>query len=201
MTQNNLNNSQDNPVNSLNNPIQPKRRRKNLSDSEKLIIKSKHLAGISISDLKNEFQVTDQTIHNVISQKNFEIMSNKSLENLKKSLISHSYANAFQAQNSVTQEKMDSSSLVQLGVFSKISIEVARLLEEKSTQNIAIHNLNQSINDELSNLREKISNLDNNIPLYAHSPSKQMSTNDNQNEQENNQLEIETFSQDDKKEK
>lgn len=163
-----------------------------LTDSQKLIIHSKRLAGTSVKDLCNEFNITTQTVHNVVSQFQGKILNSKELEQVQKSLISISYANAFQASNSVTQEKMDSSSLVQLGVFSKISIEIARLLQEKSTANIAIHSLNQTINDEIANLREKMSNLDNNIPKSAHSPSKQMpiDTIDNNNETKENEPSI-----------
>lgn len=163
-----------------------------LTDSQKLIIHSKRLAGTSVKDLCNEFHITTQTVHNVISQFQGKILNSKELEQVQKSLISLSYANAFQASNSVTQEKMDSSSLVQLGVFSKISIEIARLLQEKSTANIAIHSLNQTINDEIANLREKMSNLDNNIPKSAHSPSKQTINNpiDNNNETKENEPSI-----------
>lgn len=157
---------------------------KKLSDSQKLIIKAKFQSGVPMSDLSKEFNTSYQSIHSVISNKKFEIMEKKHLENLKKSLISHAYANAFQAQDSVTKEKMESASLVQLGVFSKISIEVARLLEEKSTQNIAIHSLNQTIDDELKDLREKIYNLDNNIPIYAHSPNKRTINNDDEKKDE-----------------
>lgn len=163
-----------------------------LTDSQKLIIHSKRLAGTSVKDLCNEFNVSIQTVHNVVSQFQGKILNSKELDQVQKSLISLSYANAFQASNSVTQEKMDSSSLVQLGVFSKISIEIARLLQEKSTANIAIHSLNQTINDEIANLREKMSNLDNNIPKSAHSPSKQMPINpmDNNNETKENEPSI-----------
>ena len=190
-----------NNINKSNLPIKPPSKKKGkpgkskeqyLTDSQKLIIHSKRLAGTSVKDLCNEFNITTQTVHNVVSQFQGKILNSKELDQVQKSLISLSYANAFQASNSVTQEKMDSSSLVQLGVFSKISIEIARLLQEKSTANIAIHSLNQTINDEIANLREKMSNLDNNIPKSDHSPSKQtpIDTIDNNNETKENEPSI-----------
>lgn len=154
-----------------------------LSESQKLIIKSKVDSNIPISQIAREESVCNQTIYNVVNKADMPILENKQLDKLQKSIISHAYANAFQATKSVTQEKIDSSSLVQIGVFSKISVELARLLQEKSTSNIAVHNLNENINDELENLRRKITNLDNNPIDIASSPSKRTSNNiDNNNE-------------------
>lgn len=149
-----------------------------LTDSQQLIIYSKFQAGQSISSISKDFKVSPQTVHNVIFKKSGKLLSQSELENLQKNLVSLSYANAFQASNSVTQEKIDSSSLVQLGVFSKINIEVARLLQERSTQNIAIHSLSENISQELNNLRDKITNLDNIPYRKGHSPNKQMPKDD-----------------------
>ena len=129
----------------------------------------------------------------MVNKADYPVLENKQLDKLQKSIISHAYANAFQATKSVTQEKIDSSSLVQIGVFSKISVELARLLQEKSTSNIIVHNLNENINDELENLRRKMINLDNNPTDIAHSPSKQMSNNNNEINKENS-IEIENIS-------
>lgn len=172
---------------------------KRLSESQKLIIKSKVDSNIPISRISVDEDVSIPTIYNVVKKSQYPVLDNKQLKNLQKSIISHAYANAFQATNSVTQEKINSSSLVQIGVFSKISIETARLLEEKSTSNIAVHNLNENINDELDNLRRKITNLDNNPNNIDDSPSKRMSSNlDNNNE--TNSIETKNISEENQKE-
>lgn len=170
-----------------------------LSESQKLIIKSKVDSNIPISQIAREESVCNQTIYNVVNKADYPVLENKQLDKLQKSIISHAYANAFQATKSVTQEKIDSSSLVQIGVFSKISVELARLLQEKSTSNIIVHNLNENINDELENLRRKMINLDNNPTDIAHSPSKRMINNpDNNNE--TNPIEIKDISDEKEKE-
>lgn len=170
-----------------------------LSESQKLIIKSKVDSNIPISQIAREESVCNQTIYNVVNKADYPVLENKQLDKLQKSIISHAYANAFQATKSVTQEKIDSSSLVQIGVFSKISVELARLLSEKSTSNIIVHNLNENINDELENLRRKMINLDNNPTDIASSPSKRMINNpDNNNE--TNPIEIKDISDEKEKE-
>lgn len=170
-----------------------------LSESQKLIIKSKIASNIPITQIAKEESISPQTIYNVVNKSDMPVLENKQLDKLQKSIISHAYANAFQATKSVTQEKIDSSSLVQIGVFSKISVELARLLQEKSTSNIAVHNLNENINDELENLRRKITNLDNNPLDIASSPSKRMINNpDNNNE--TNPIEIKDISEKNQKE-
>jgi len=170
-----------------------------LSESQKLIIQSKVASNIPITQIAKEESVHPQTIYNVVNKSDMPILENKQLDKLQKSIISHAYANAFQATKSVTQEKIDSSSLVQIGVFSKISVELARLLQEKSTSNIAVHNLNENINDELDNLRRKIINLDNNPSDSDHSPSKRMISNlDNNNE--TNSIETKNISEENQKE-
>lgn len=171
-----------------------------LSESQKLIIKSKVDSNIPISQIAREESVCNQTIYNVVNKADYPVLENKQLDKLQKSIISHAYANAFQATKSVTQEKIDSSSLVQIGVFSKISVELARLLQEKSTSNIIVHNLNENINDELENLRRKMINLDNNPTDIAPSPSKQMSNNNNEINKENS-IEIENISDENQEKK
>ncbi len=171
-----------------------------LSESQKLIIKSKVDSNIPVSQIAREESVCPQTIYNVVNKADYPVLENKQLDKLQKSIISHAYANAFQATKSVTQEKIDSSSLVQIGVFSKISVELARLLQEKSTSNIIVHNLNENINDELENLRRKMINLDNNPTDIAPSPSKQMSNNNNEINKENS-IEIENISDENQEKK
>lgn len=169
-----------------------------LSESQKLIIQSKVASNIPITHIAKQESVHPQTIYNVVNKSDMPILENKQLDKLQKSIISHAYANAFQATKSVTQEKIDSSSLVQIGVFSKISVELARLLQEKSTSNIAVHNLNENINDELENLRRKMINLDNNPTIIDHSPIKPMLNNiDNNNEE--NPIKIENISEENQK--
>ena len=170
-----------------------------LSESQKLIIKSKVDSNIPISQIAREESVCNQTIYNVVNKADYPVLENKQLDKLQKSIISHAYANAFQATKSVTQEKIDSSSLVQIGIFSKISVELARLLQEKSTSNIAVHNLNENINDELENLRRKITNLDNNPIDIASSPSKRISINPDNNH-ETNSIETKNISEENQKE-
>lgn len=196
---NNINNS---PISNNSLPINntdTKKYGKRLSQSQKLIIQSKVNSNIPISQIAREESVCNQTIYNVVNKADYPVLENKQLDKLQKSIISHAYANAFQATKSVTQEKIDSSSLVQIGVFSKISVELARLLQEKSTSNIAVHNLNENINDELENLRRKMINLDNNPIDIEPSPSKRMINNlDNNNE--TNPIETKDISEKNQKE-
>jgi hypothetical protein len=52
---------------------------------------------------------------------------------------------------------------MQLMIGSKIAIEQARLLEEKSTSNIAIKSLNEAIHSEIQSLTDRLKTIDNQL--------------------------------------
>ena len=134
-----------------------------LSPTRKLAIKSMVESNMSLTEIKNSENVAYQTIYNVINDPKLEILGNKQLDRLKSHIITKAYSNSYYAQSSVTKDKLENASFMQLMIGSKIAIEQARLLEEKSTSNIAIKTLNDAIHGEIQSLSDRIKSLDNQL--------------------------------------
>ncbi len=59
-----------------------------LSESQKLIIKSKVDSNIPVSQIAREESVCPQTIYNVVNKADYPVLENKQLDKLQKSIIS-----------------------------------------------------------------------------------------------------------------
>jgi predicted DNA-binding protein YlxM (UPF0122 family) len=147
----------------LNPTYKKKHKSERLSPTRKLAIKSLVQSDMSISEIGRQENVSMQTIYNVLNDPKLELLGTKQIEKLKSHIISKAYSNSYHAQSAVNDDKLEKSSFMQLMIGSKIAIEQARLLEEKSTSNIAIKSLNEAIHSEIQSLTDRLKTIDNQL--------------------------------------
>ena len=125
-------------------------KKRRLSHNQKLAIKSQVNLGISVPTIAKQERISTSTVYNVVKNKRLEILKNDELDHLKSAMISKTYSNALTAQHYINDDKLEKATFVQLMVGSKIGIEMARLMEERSTANVNIKSVNQLISDDHS---------------------------------------------------
>ena len=135
-------------------------KKRRLSHNQELAIKSQIDLGVPPIKIAAIERISTSTVYNVVKNKRLEILKNDELDHLKSAMISKTYSNALTAQHYINDDKLEKATFVQLMVGSKIGIEMARLMEERSTANVNIKSVNQLISDEYQSLSEKIASLD-----------------------------------------
>lgn len=135
-----------------------------LTPAQKAIVKTQVLNKVgSKSAIAAANKITRETLYRIVEDESIDVLSTANLDITKKGLITAAYSNALLAQKSVTKEKLDKSSFVQLMVGSKIATEQARLMEEKSTTNVSVigalqtfANIEQDFGAKLKALDDKL---------------------------------------------
>ena len=89
--------------------------------------------------LARQFGVAPNTVRAILKDPNYSALSNEEYSEAAKILAAMSLGTSLRAEKSITDEKLSSSSAVQLKVVAKIGVEMANLLTDRPT---AIHRHN-----------------------------------------------------------
>ena len=128
---------------------------KRYSLARRLAIKARYEAGESPSLIAREEGVDPSTVYDVMKNKKIAILASKQVEEIKKSLVGAKYANAYRAQEKITDSKLDAMNAYQLTLISSINVDKARLMENLSTENIAHRGIVDTAATEIQKLRDK----------------------------------------------
>ena len=135
---------------------------KRVNKATKLSIKAqaemaKKTGNESLEDICRQYGITRTTLTRILTDDSLITFNQRQLSSLKGKLISRAYSNSMLAQTHVTPAKLQKSSFVQLMVGSKIAMEMGRLLEDKSTANIAHAGVTVEAGDEIQKIKQKLS--------------------------------------------
>lgn len=123
-------------------------------------VESKMSLGVSkrqaVKQVAGDYGASNKLVMQIIDADTKPILNSRELGNLKKALISKSYSTSFTAQAAVNDEKLRKSSFVQLMVGSKIALEMARLLEDRSTVNISHRGLIETISSDRQKIMDQL---------------------------------------------
>lgn len=114
-----------------------KHKARRYTEPEKLAIAALLKSGKSIAAIARENKIPPSSIYNVKANKKYEILEASKVEEIKRSLVGMTYANAHRAQSFITDDKLNQASALQLMTISAIGIDKGRLMEGLSTENIA----------------------------------------------------------------
>lgn len=128
--------------------------------AQKLAVRSLLQAGMSPSEIQKEEGMDASTVYNVMKDKRVEILAQKQVEEIKRSLVGMTYGNSFRAQQAITDEKLSNSSALQLMTISAIGIDKGRLMEGLSTENVSFRGVAASVEDDRQKLMKRIEALD-----------------------------------------
>lgn len=155
--------------NSQTNPIQPihkynkKVHGNRYSPARKIAVKALAETGMSVTDIARQEGMSRPSVYNVIRDSKFELLPKSKVDMIKNALVGNTYANAYRAQDAITDEKLSNSSALQLMTISAIGIEKGRLMENLSTDNVSFRGISQSIDEDRAKIMARFNDLDKQI--------------------------------------
>jgi|GEM_PF-6798969 len=160
-------NSNPNPPNEINPEPKLKRRNRLLSykkkDSgkrytpvEKLAVAAMLKAGKTPTEIERESGIDRSTVYDVKKDKRYQIIDDKKLDDIKRSLLGMTFQTAHRAQEKITDDKLDASSALQLMTISAIGIDKGRLMSDMATQIIKIDKDDIELDRELEAKKEEL---------------------------------------------
>jgi hypothetical protein len=151
-----LNNSQQAVPSNYNKKVHGKR----YTYAQKLAVKALLESGKSPTQIQREEGMDKSTVYNVMRDKRISLLAKQQVDFIKNSLVGMTYANAYRAQDSITDEKLSQSSALQLMTLSAIGIEKGRLMENLSTDNVSFRGVSQSIDEDRAKIMKRFENIE-----------------------------------------
>lgn len=127
--------------------------------ARKLAVKALLESGKSPTQIAKSEGIHRTTVYDVMKDKKFELLSSEQVHKIKSSLVGNTYANAFRAQDAISDEKLSQSSALQLMTISAIGIEKGRLMENLSTDNVSFRGISQSIDDDRAKIMKRMAEI------------------------------------------
>ena len=126
----------------------------------KVAIKALQGANLSESKVAQMAGVSQPTVHRVWNDPELEDLSPAIVNKVKNGLGGLLYKRSMQGLLSITPEKLEQSSALQLMTLSAIAVEKGRLMEGLSTNNISHGSVIHHIDAEVSKLDSRLQALD-----------------------------------------
>jgi DNA-binding CsgD family transcriptional regulator len=127
--------------------------------TKKLAIKALAESGVTPSEIAREEGIGRQTVYDIMKNERIKCLDPKIVGSLKDSLKGYVYANAYRAQNKITEQKLDDMNAYQLTMISAVNIDKGRLMENMSTSNISVLSVAQNVQSELDTLTKQLGDL------------------------------------------
>ena len=128
--------------------------------TQKLAVKALLDTGMSPTQIQRQEKMDKSTVYNVMKDQRIDLLAKSQVDSIKNSLIGLTYANAYRAQSAITDEKLESSSFLQLMTGSAIGIEKGRLMENLSTDNVSFRGISQSIDEDRQKIMSRFKDLE-----------------------------------------
>ena len=128
---------------------------------EKLSVAALLKAGKSKAEISRETGVNPATIYNVEKDKKYTILEASKVDDIKRSLVGMTYAQAHRAQEFISDEKLQNSSALQLMTISAIGIDKGRLMEGLSTEIVGQQKDECELDREIIRKREELDRIRN----------------------------------------
>lgn len=129
------------------------------SPARKLAVRALAETGMSVSQIARQEGMARPSVYNVIRDSKFELLPKSKVDMIKNALVGNTYANAFRAQEAITDDKLSASSALQLMTISAIGIEKGRLMENLSTDNVSFRGVSQSIDEDRAKIAKRIAEI------------------------------------------
>ena len=123
--------------------------------SRKLAIKARFDSGDSPSEIARSEKITRATIYHIANDPELINLKSEQVKQVKEGLTKLTYLRSFQAIKSISQDKLDRSSALQLMTVGAIGIEKGRLMENLSTDNISHRSVMETISTDVQALAER----------------------------------------------
>ncbi len=147
--------TQNSPIPTYNKKVHGKR----YTTARKLAVRALAETGMSVSEIARQEGMARPSVYNVIRDSKFELLPKSKVDMIKNALVGNTYANAYRAQDAITDEKLTQSSALQLMTISAIGIEKGRLMEGMSTDNVAFRGVTQSIEEDRAKIMARFEDL------------------------------------------
>jgi len=127
--------------------------------TQRIAVKALAESGVSPTAIARTENIDRSTVYSIMKNRKIEVLAQHQVNAIKRSLIGLAYANAYRAQEKITENKLDAMNAYQLSLISSINVDKARLGENLSTENISHRGLNETLAEDRQRILDKISGL------------------------------------------
>lgn len=118
---------------------------------------------VSVRQAAQELGMSERTLYRVKNDPEIMDLHANEVSEIKDALTKLTYKRSFESLKSINQNKLDSSSALQLMTVAAIGIEKGRLMEGLSTENVSHRGVMQTLESDRQRLADKIKTLEDSL--------------------------------------
>lgn len=130
------------------------------SKAEIIGVKAMLDAGQPVERVAHSARMNRRTVMKIRDGKTGHELSPAEITAAENELVASGYQNILRSRDFMTDDKFEKSSLLQLSIYGKIELEKVRLLQGKSTANVAHASLVQGAKESIEEINKRLSDLD-----------------------------------------
>lgn len=122
-------------------------------------------AGKSMTEVAKSSRMNWRTIRKIKNGETGHELTPVQITAAENELVASGYENILRSRDFMTDDKFEKSSLLQLSIYGKIELEKVRLLQGKSTANVAHASLVHGAKESLDEISKRLNELDRGFAL------------------------------------